>query len=249
MKGIRIFLAVASLACGSVSATLAHAQVLEREVGAFDVKLGSTPTRSMAQGLVQPNAAGTFHGGLDLTHDSGWYLGQWVPNAGLSKGATLQMDSYLGFKHAFSGAPVTDRLGYELGMIRYSHPDVAGNDSNEFYAGLTMLDSRFGAAFSNAPGRFDSTLYADLGMVQLLGFDMTLKYGNHALDAPILLSGGEAVRVFNDWSLNFSRSLLGFDVDLSYSSSSLEGAGCDAYSGHNARCESQIVLKTEHRLF
>ncbi|KGS11653.1 lipoprotein, partial [Pseudomonas coronafaciens] len=54
----------ALLVCQSVSA-----QVMERDLGAFDLKLATTPTRSMAQGLVTPTGGSdSFHGGLDLTH-------------------------------------------------------------------------------------------------------------------------------------------------------------------------------------
>lgn len=66
--------------------SLAHAQVFQRELGDFDLKLGTNPTRSMAQGLVKTSAVGSFHGGLDLTHDSGFYVGQWSPSMGISPG-------------------------------------------------------------------------------------------------------------------------------------------------------------------
>jgi len=68
-------------------------KVLEREVGDFDLKLGTAPTRSMAHGLVEPTTAGAFHGGLDLTHASGWYAGQWSPSAGITNGTSLQVNS------------------------------------------------------------------------------------------------------------------------------------------------------------
>src|SRR5688572_30147120 len=69
--------AVLALLAGA--AATAQAQMLERELGDLELKLGSTPSRSMAQGLVQPERVGTFHGGFDLTHPDGWYLGNWSP--------------------------------------------------------------------------------------------------------------------------------------------------------------------------
>ena len=60
----------------------AQAAMMERELGDYELNLGTTPSRSMAQGLVKPQSGGTFHGGLDLSHPSGWYLGQWSPNLG-----------------------------------------------------------------------------------------------------------------------------------------------------------------------
>ncbi|WP_351059970.1 TorF family putative porin, partial [Psychrobacter sp. TB20-MNA-CIBAN-0197] len=65
-----------------LSGATAHAQVFQGELGDFDLKLGTTPSRSMAQGLVKPAAVGSFHGGLDLSHDSGVYFGQYAPSMG-----------------------------------------------------------------------------------------------------------------------------------------------------------------------
>lgn len=77
---LRVLSFSALLVCQSVSA-----QVLERDLGDFDLKLATTPTRSMAQGLVTPTGgSGSFHGGMDLTHESGFYFGQWAPNMGLA---------------------------------------------------------------------------------------------------------------------------------------------------------------------
>ncbi len=221
----------------------AHAQVLQRELGDYDLRLGTTPTRSMAQGLVQPSQGGTFQGGLDLTHDSGWYLGQWSPSMGIARDSRLELDSYSGFKRPFN-----DRFGYELGLIRYSHPGFSAEDSNEYYAGLTLLDSRFGAAVSQAPGRADSTLLMNLAL-QPFAMNVSMKYANHTLDDAVGYGDGRLVRVFNDWSLNLSRPWAGIDLNLSYSGSSLSGPQCVAYSGHNGYCEDFVMLKAERSLF
>ncbi|KIQ56576.1 TorF family putative porin, partial [Pseudomonas fluorescens] len=86
---------VAVLTTSLMTCSLAYGQVFQRELGDFDLKLGTTPTRSMAQGLVTQSSTGSFHGGLDLSHDSGWYAGQWSPSAGLT--SDLEVDSYMGF--------------------------------------------------------------------------------------------------------------------------------------------------------
>lgn len=36
-----------------LACSVAQAQIFQRELGGFDLKLGTTPTRSMAQGLVK----------------------------------------------------------------------------------------------------------------------------------------------------------------------------------------------------
>lgn len=222
----------------------ASAQVIERELGDFSLKLGTSPTRSMAQGLVTQSGSGSFHGGLDLTHDSGFYFGQWSPNAGVTEDSTLEVDSYMGFKKPFD-----QTLGYELGMIRYSYPDTSQIDTHEFYAGLRILDSRIGAAFSNDIGRRDSTLIVDLGGIEQLGLGIRMQYANHQYDAPQQISDGSIVTSFNDWSLNLSRPWLGVDMNLIYSGSSLTGNDCSAYSGHNANCEGTFTLKAVRSFF
>jgi uncharacterized protein (TIGR02001 family) len=232
-------------ACAVAVHPSAHAQVIERELGDFSLKLGTTPSRTMAQGLVTPgNGDSTFHGGLDLTHGSGFYFGQWSPSAGLSADTPLEVDSYMGFKKPFDKT-----LGYELGVIRYTYPNTDQIDSHELYAGFRIFDSRIGTAVSTDAGRQDSTLFLDLGGLAYLGLDVRMQYGNHQLDSPTIIDGGGAVSAYNDWSFNISRPWLGMDMNLMYSGSSLTGADCGAYSGHNSQCESAVTLKVVRSFF
>ena len=233
------------LASTLLTSTIADAQVFSRELGDFDLKLATQPSRSMAQGLVKPTSPGsTFHGGLDLTHDSGWYVGQWAPTMGIKPGTNLEVDSYLGYKHPFD-----QTLSFELGMIHYSYPKLSPLDSQQFYAGLTVLGTRFGAAFSNDPDRHDSTVFADLGVNQPFGIGVSMKYTTHQLGTPVSIAEGGSVRAFNDWSIKLSRPFMGIDLNLIYSDSSLEGAQCSAYSGQNSQCDGLVTLKAERAFY
>ncbi|VVP77215.1 TorF family putative porin [Pseudomonas fluorescens] len=233
-----LFLLASLLAC-----PFANAQIFQRELGAFDLKLGTTPSRSMAQGLVQPSSTGSFHGGLDLSHDSGFYVGQWSPSAGLSTGNNLEVDSYMGFKQPFDHS-----LGYEVGMIHYSYPTVETLDSQELFGGLTLLGSRFGAALSNDPDKRNSTVFADLSGNQPFGIGVSMKYTTHRLNVPVSVEGGY-VGSFTDWSVTLSRPFMGIDLDLIYSDSSLSGSDCSAYSGHNSQCDGLVTLKAQHAFY
>lgn len=231
------------LLSGLLSSSVANAQIFQRELGDFDLKLGTTPSRSMAQGLVKPSTIGSFHGGLDLSHDSGFYFDQWSPSMGLSQGNNLEVDSYMGFKQPFD-----QTLGYEVGMIRYSYPKVDTLDTQELFGGLTLLGSRFGAAFSNDPDKQNSTVFADLGGNQPFGVGISMKYTTHQLNTPVSVDGGY-VGSFTDWSLTLSRPFMGIDLDLIYSDSSLSGSDCSAYSGHNSQCDGLVTLKAEHAFY
>ncbi|NUT74558.1 hypothetical protein HNO86_05810 [Pseudomonas sp. C1C7] len=229
--------------CTLLACSVAHGQIFQRELGDFDLKLGTSPSRSMAQGLVKPSATGSFHGGLDLTHDSGFYFGQWSPSAGINPEHTLEIDSYAGFKQPFD-----QNLGYEIGVIHYSYPQLDTLDSQELYGGLTLLGSRFGAAFSNDPDKRNSTLFADLGGNEPFGIGISMKYTTHRLNTPVAVDGG-FVSSFTDWSMKFSRPFMGIDLNLIYSDSSLNGSSCSAYSGHNSQCDGLLTLKAERSFY
>jgi len=220
-----------------LSGATAHAQVFQGQLGDFDLKLGTTPSRSMAQGLVKPAAVGSFHGGLDLSHDSGVYFGQYAPSMGISPGKNLEIDSYVGFKQPFDQV-----LGYEVGMIHYSYPRVDTLDSQELFGGLTLLGSRFGIALSNDPDKQNNTLFADLTGNQPFGIGVSMKYTTHQLNTPAAVDGGY-ISSFTDWSVKLSRPFMGVDLDLIYSNSSLSGSDCSAYSGHNSECDGLVTLK------
>ena len=220
-----------------LSGATAHAQVFQGELGDFDLKLGTTPSRSMAQGLVKPAAVGSFHGGLDLSHDSGVYFGQYAPSMGITPGKNLEIDSYVGFKQPFDQV-----LGYEVGMIHYSYPRVDTLDSQELFGGLTLLGSRFGIALSNDPDKQNNTLFADLTGNQPFGIGVSMKYTTHQLNTPAAVDGGY-ISSFTDWSVKLSRPFMGVDLDLIYSDSSLSGSDCSAYSGHNSECDGLVTLK------
>ncbi|WP_095148598.1 TorF family putative porin [Pseudomonas sp. Irchel s3a18] len=237
-------LKLTTLLIGLLVCMSADAQIFQRELGDYDLKLGTSPSRSMAQGLVKPSSTGSFHGGLDLSHDSGWYVGQWAPSMGLSPASNLEVDSYVGFKRPFDRT-----LGYEVGMIHYSYPQLDTLDSQEFFGGLTLLGSRFGAAFSNDPDKRNSTLFADLSGTQPFGVGLSVKYTTHRFFTPTSIADGGYVSGFNDWSVKLSRPWMGIDLNLIYSDSSLNGSDCSAYSGHNSQCDGLFTFKAEHRFY
>lgn len=231
---------LAMIVCQPVSA-----QIMERSYGAFDIKMGTSPIRSMAQGLVTPTGGSTsFHGGFDLTHESGLYFGQWTPSLGVATNTSFEVDHYLGFKKPFDNA-----IGYEIGVIRYSHPEIKQLDSYEFYGGLRMFDRRIGTAFSSDLGRSVSTVFVDLGSIESLGLGLRMQYASHRFTRPQVGDNGVRVDGFNDWSVNVSRALFGVEMNLTYSGSSLDEGTCNLYSGHNDRCQQVVNLKVARSFF
>ncbi|MCO7514961.1 TorF family putative porin [Pseudomonas guariconensis] len=232
------------LAAALVFSPALQAQQIQRQLGDFDFKLGTDASRTMAHGLVSPSAVGAFHGGLDLSHPSGWYFGQYAPSMGLTPTSTLRLDSYLGYKRRFD-----DSLGFEAGLIHYSQPYLAGSDSYALYGGISVLGSHFGGALRDNPNNRTGTLFADLGHLPLFDVDLTVKVAHHRLGTPFTIGDGSQVDAFSDWSLELSRPWLGIDLNLIYSDSDLRGVGCDAYAGINRYCESMVTLKAQRSFF
>lgn len=232
-------LTAALLFCAPLSA-----KQIQRQLGDFAFKLSTQGSRSMAQGLISPSAVGAFHGGVDVSHSSGLYMGQFAPSLGLSPNSTLKLDSYFGYKRRFD-----ESLGFEAGLIHYSQPNLADSESYALYGGFSTLDSRFAGAWRNDPDNRTGTLLVDVGRLPLFEMDLTLKVAHHRLGTPFTIGDGSQVDHFNDWSLALSRPWLGVDLDLIYSSSDLQGAGCVVYAGMNNYCESMLMLKAQRSFF
>ncbi len=221
-----------------------QAQQIQRQLGDFDFKLATTPSRTMAEGLISPTAVGSFHGGVDLSHPNGLYFGQYAPSMGLTKASTLKLDNYVGYKQRF-----TDSLGFEAGMIHYSYPNQTDANSYALYGGLSLLGSRFGGAFNDTPSNRTGTLFANLGRLPLLDVDFSMKVAHHQFGTPFSRVDGNAIDSFNDWSLKLSRPWRGMDLDFTYSNSNLSGSGCDAYAGINSTCDSMVTLRAQRSFF
>jgi len=71
------------------------------------------------RGFTQTNYGAALQGGIDITHKSGFYVGNWNSNVAqdLYNGASLEMDFYGGFK-----GEVAPGLGYDVGAIYYYYP-------------------------------------------------------------------------------------------------------------------------------
>jgi len=70
------------------------------------------------RGFSQTDYQPTVQGGVDFTHKSGFYLGNWNSNvsSNLYNGAPIEMDFYGGWKTSFEG------FGLDVGVIYYYYP-------------------------------------------------------------------------------------------------------------------------------
>ena len=218
--------------------------------------------RGISQSWGQP----AVQGGIDYTHASGFYLGNWnssVSSNSYNNGASLEMDLYGGYRFE----PVKD-LTLDVGVLRYQYPGASLNsapatptgekyDNTELYVGLTsgpfnaklsyavtdyfgLNSTTSGYAYWNAlPARGDSkgTTYLDLNYSADMGNKLTL--GLHA--------GYTSVRNYSelsyaDYKLSLAKEVDGFNLGLA-----LVGTNADTtyyQAGNSAALDPQKLGKT-----
>ena len=190
------------------------------------------------RGISQSWGLPAVQGGIDYTHASGFYLGNWnssVSSNSYNNGASLEVDLYGGYR--FEPAK---GLNVDVGVLNYQYPGARLNsapatptgekyDNTEIYVGLTQgpfnvklsyaLTDYFGlnsttsgyAYWSALPARGESkgTSYLDLNYNADLGSALTL--GLHA--------GYTSVRNYSelsyaDYKISLTKELGGFNLGL-----------------------------------
>ena len=185
------------------------------------------------RGFTQTAYKPAFQGGFDLTHSSGFYVGNWNSNveAGLYSGASLEMDFYAGYSGS-SGS-----LEYDVGVLHYAYPSSAsGNeiDNTEIYAGVSArgfgLKVSYGITdFFGVPNS-DGNSYVQLSYSRELGngWGVSASIGYQdpagALADKVTDYSVGVTKDINGWSVG--ASIIGVsDKALASTSSSAEEAG------------------------
>ena len=126
------------------------------------------------RGFTQTGYKPAFQGGFDLSHASGFYVGNWNSNVeqGLYRGASLEMDFYGGYKYTF-----LEDFTADVGYYVYLYPTKATASScnctymgyfkkateREAYVGLSWktLSAKYWYATTNYFGLGDYNFYTN----------------------------------------------------------------------------------------
>ncbi|RMG53971.1 MAG: hypothetical protein D6717_10315 [Gammaproteobacteria bacterium] len=145
------------------------------------MNLGAT-SNYLWRGVTQSNDQAAISGGLDYSHDSGFYAGTWTSSL---SGGSYELDLYAGYGGEFKD------FGYDLGVISYQYP-VIDDYFNEVYANGSFKIINFGVAYTfgskddNTPEFSKGDLYGHLGADFELpeGFGLGLVVGAYNFDDP-----------------------------------------------------------------
>ncbi len=207
----------------------------------FSANVGLT-TDYIFRGISQTSANPAVQGGIDFAHSSGFYAGlwgsnvSWITDFGATGSASLELDTYLGFKNSFAGD-----FSYDLGLIRYNYPGsytpAAGTvkaDTDEVYGsiGYKWISAKYSyglGKFLTVPGA-KGTNYIELNASVPVG-DTGFTVGAHAgkqtykgLVADALTLAGNTA-TYSDYKVSVSKDIGGYVVSLAYTKTNARAGG------------------------
>lgn len=170
MKLNKIAIAVGAAVMGLSS--IAHAE-LSGNIGAT--------SNYLWRGVTQTADESAISGGIDYSHESGFYAGTWASN--VSGGEEL--DLYGGFGGEAGG------VGYDIGAIYYAYPSAdPDGDFTEIYGSVSFGPATVGLAYTvdadtaSAANEDDLYYYASAGMDLSDGWSVGGTIGHYDIDAP-----------------------------------------------------------------
>ena len=178
------------------------------------------------RGISQTNEKPAFQGGFDISHVSGFYVGNWNSNvdSGFYNGANLEMDFYGGYK--MSAGPVA----LDFGILYYYYPGSGAGgttkiDNTELYvsAGFGPVSAKYSQAvsdFFSAPDSKGSWYLEGNGSFEVMtGFSIVGHLGYQKLKGGAQvteINGTSPVDSITDWKLGVTYDLSGWLLGASY---------------------------------
>ena len=120
---------IKQLALAMGAALLGSASLAQAELSA---NIGVT-SNYLWRGVTQTDDGPAVSGGIDWSHDSGFYLGTWASNIDWGQGNGAEVDFYGGY------AGEMGDFGYDVGLIYYYYPASDYDDSD--FIELTLTGS------------------------------------------------------------------------------------------------------------
>jgi uncharacterized protein (TIGR02001 family) len=187
------------------------------------------------RGLTQTSNDTAIQGGLDYTHESGFYAGTWVSNVNYGPGDVFSYEHDVYF-----GIGGGDEFTWDAGWLYYNYDDEAEFDFHEIYGTLGwngVSATAFilsGTEADEAPGQdfgFGSTYYLslDYGFELSNGLGVGLHVGRHAGDFNEAFNG-----VPGDYT-DFNVSVGLKDFTFTISQTDLSDTGPDGFDNDSVK--------------
>jgi len=226
------------------------------------------------RGITQTIGKPAVQGGFDYGHASGFYAGVWGSNVSWITGsnttgitsqnnASLEMDTYAGFKNSFA----TD-FSYDVGVIRFNYlgdytpPDsglgfmYSKADTTEAYGSIGY--KWISAKYSYSLGDFltvpeaKGTNYLEINASYTLadsGVTLGAHFGKQTYKgAPAdALVAANYDPTYTDYKLSVSKDISGYVLGLAYSDTDAKSGGYYTYNGKDWG-KSAVVVSLTHAM-
>lgn len=216
MLQLRKNIAISALAfIGTISTTATYADVTANIAASSNY---------LWRGQEQNGGDAAISGGIDYTHDSGFYAGTWTSNASWADDMTYELDLYAGFAGNFSQS-----VSYDVGYIYYTYPDAASSadtDLSEVYGNISVVGITFGAAvLATAAGSGDNT---DFGDSLYLNVDYSFPVGSNGTEFT-LHAGRYSGSYIGDTVIDYGASVSNSGFTFGLSNTDIAGTDLKVY--------------------
>ena len=116
----------------ALTSALASTALVSTQAAAEVTANASATSNYIWRGLTQTTNETAIQGGIDYSHESGFYAGTWVSNVQYAAGDDFSYEHDLYF--GFSGE--VDGISYDVGYLYYNYDDVANFDFAEIYGSV-----------------------------------------------------------------------------------------------------------------
>lgn len=190
-----------ALACGA--ALMGVTSLAQAEVSA---NIGVT-SNYVWRGWTQTEDQAAIQGGIDYSHESGFYAGTWASNVSFDGDTGAELDFYVGFGGEASG------IGYDVGYVYYSYPQYDDSDFGELYGSATWEWLTVGLAYTtnadNSSAEGDLYYYASASFDLPQDFSIGATIGAYDYDAGgdyqhYQLDLGKSAGDYGDFTLSVS---------------------------------------------
>jgi uncharacterized protein (TIGR02001 family) len=199
-------------------------------------------TDYLYRGISQTGHKPAIQGGFDFAHSSGFYAGvwgsniSWLSDAGVANNASLELDTYLGFRNSFA-----EDFSYDVGYLRYNYPGT-------YAAGATKADTDeiYGSlGYKWVTLKYSYSLGKTFGVPGARGTDYIDLSANYTFDGPGVTVGahygkqkykgpnagvGIGSLTYSDYNVSVSKDFSGYVLKLAYSSTNATKGPGAAYN-------------------
>jgi len=167
------------------------------------------------RGISQSAGDPAIQGGIDYSHESGFYAGAWGSNVDFGDccDENVEVDLYTGFRGG-------ETLTWDVGFIYYWYPGADDLDFPEIYVGLGWEWLSGKISYSNDFGNYDeSAFYYEANAA----YELPANFG---INAHLGFSDGDGVEAaygqdnYFDWAIGVTYALGNFNLGLKYADGS-----------------------------